>query len=40
MELKNEEEKKTNIPFYFFVGVFSLGFLIGLVYIIYAMFFS
>ncbi len=35
---KNNNEKKSNLPFYFFVGVFSLGFLIGLSYIIYAMF--
>ena len=40
MDSDNKEEKNSNIPFYFFVGVFSLGFAIGLVYIIYAMFFS
>ncbi len=39
METKNNVESKSNFAFYFFVGVFSLGFLIGLVYIIYAMFF-
>jgi hypothetical protein len=40
MEPDNKEDKKSNMPFYFFVGVFSVGFIIGLVYIIYAMFFS
>ncbi len=39
MEQNNQEEKKSNLPFYFFAGVFSLGLLIGLVYIIYGMFF-
>jgi hypothetical protein len=36
---ENEEKKSHNIPFYFFVSVFSIGFFIGLVYIIYALFF-
>lgn len=40
MEPDNKEDKKSNIPFYFFVSIFSVGFLIGLVYIVYAMFFS
>ena len=40
MAQDNNEDKKSNLPFYFFVGVFSLGFLVGLVYIMYAMFFS
>lgn len=39
MAANNEEEKKSNVAFYFFIGVFSLGFLIGLIYIVYAMFF-
>jgi hypothetical protein len=40
MDNKNNEEKQSdNIPFYFFVSVFSIGFLVGLVYIIYALFF-
>ena len=40
MAQDNKEDNKSNIPFYFFVGVFSIGFLVGLVYIMYAMFFS
>lgn len=39
MDTNKKEEKKSNIPFYFFVGVFSLGFFVGLIYIVYAMFF-
>jgi hypothetical protein len=40
MNSDNEEKKNSNMPFYFFVGVFSVGAIIGLVYLIYAMFFS